>query len=349
MPQEKNRGATIRTVAQVAGVSVGTASKALNNTGQLRQETRQRVLAAAAKVNFKRSEVARSLGGSRSFTVGLITTDSFGRFSLPVLMGAEDALQAGELSVFLCDTRDDPIRERHYIELLLGRRVDGIIVTGRRSNLRPPIVQDPRLPPVVYALTPSAEPDDCSVVADDVMAGRLAGEHLVRTGRKAIAHVTGPQRFDAVQKRRDGVLEVLKARDLTLAGPGPLYGEWSEGWGRQAVQVLLESGNEVDGIYCASDQLARGAAEALRDAGRKVPDDVALVGTDNWDLMAEGRRPLLSTVDLELHQVGRVAAEHLLAAIGGSPVSGVQTLPCRLVVRESTDPAGSTLRPLRDR
>jgi LacI family transcriptional regulator len=336
MEQPKPRLATIRDVAALAGVSVGTASKALNSRGQLRQETRDRVLAAAKQLSFRPNESARSLGSERSFTVGLLTTDSIGRFSIPVLLGAEDALAAGTISVFLCDTREDPIRERHYVETLLSRRVDGFIVTGRRSDPRPPLAVDVPVP-VVYALTPSSDPADCSVVADDELAGRLAGEHLIATGRSAIAHITGPARFDAVGNREQGLRAALTERGMTLAGPGVLYGEWSEAWGRRAAQILLRSGMHFDGIYCGSDQIARGAAEVLALSGRQVPDDVALVGTDNWDVMAEGRTPTLTTIDLNLHEVGRRAAQRLLAAIDGRPTRGLEICPGRLVMRESTD------------
>jgi len=336
MNQPRPRPATIRNVAALAGVSVGTASKALNSRGQLRQETRDRVLAAAEQLNFRPNEAARSLSSERTFTVGLISTDSIGRFSIPVLLGAEDALDAGTISVFLCDTRDDPIRERHYVETLLSRRVDGIIVTGRRSDPRPPLARD--LPvPVVYALTPSRDPADCSVVADDDQAGFLAAEHLIATGRRAIAQITGPARFDAVVRREKGLNSALAKHGLELTGP-VLYGEWSEAWGRRAAQNLLRSGVEFDGIYCASDMLARGAAEALLAAGRSVPGDVALVGTDNWDVMVEGRRPSLTTIDLSLHEVGRRAAQYLLAAIDGEPVpGGMETVPPQLIMGESTD------------
>ena len=163
------RPATIADVAALAEVSVGTASKALNGRGQLRPQTRERVLAAADRLGFHPNELARGLLAGRSFTVGLITTDSFGRFSIPVMLGVEDALGAGQISVFLCDGRGDPIREQHYIRTLLARRVDGIIVTGRRADPRSPIAAD--LPvPVVYAMTRSDDPADCSLVPDDAAA-----------------------------------------------------------------------------------------------------------------------------------------------------------------------------------
>src|SRR5580704_5720423 len=116
------RRVTIRDVATEAGVSIGTASKALNGQGKLRAETRERVAEAAQRLGFAPNTLAQALLAGRSFTVGLITTDSFGRFSIPVMLGAEDALGTGQVSVFMCDTRDDPDRERRAVEMLAARR-----------------------------------------------------------------------------------------------------------------------------------------------------------------------------------------------------------------------------------
>jgi LacI family transcriptional regulator len=326
---------TITDVAAAAGVSIGTASKALNGRGQLRQETRDRVVAVAERLGFQANSLARGLLSGRSFTVGLITSDSFGRFSIPVMLGAEDALGAGQMSVFLCDGRDDPIREQHYLRTLLSRRVDGIIVTGRRADPRPPLASD--LPvPVVYALCQSRDAEDCSVVSDEAEAGRLAVSHLLSVGRQRIAHITGPEDFLAVRERAAGARSVLAEAGTDFARPGPLYGEWSERWGRQATAILLRSTPDVDAIFCGSDQLARGVSDALRESGRRIPEDVALVGVDNWDVMVQACRPPLTTVDLELRELGRSAAGLLLDAIEGNPSHGTIVRPTRLVVREST-------------
>lgn len=330
-----NRRTTIRDVAARAGVSPGTVSKALNGTGQISAQTRQRVLAAASETGFRPNELARSVFERRSYTVGMITTDSFERFSVPVMLGAEDALGAGRISVFLCDSRDDPIREKHYIDVLQGRRVDGFIVTGRSSNIRQPLAVEPGTP-VVYALTPSADPSDCSIVVDDPAAGRIAGEHFLRMGRSRVAHITGPERFDAARERAAGLEQALAAAGTQLVAP-PFFGGWGEEWGRQAGQMLLRTHPDVDAIYCGSDLLARGVADSLRELGTHVPRDVALIGTDNWEIIATGTRPALTTVDTALAEVGRVAAERLLDAIAGRPHSGVEQVPPRLVLRASTD------------
>jgi LacI family transcriptional regulator len=329
-----DKPATISDVAMLAGVSVGTASKALNGRGSLRAETRQRVLAAAEQLGFQPNKAAVALNSGRTYTVGMITTDTIGRFSIPLLMGAEDALGAGEMSVFLCDARDDRIREQYYLRTLLSRRVDGIIVTGRRTQARPPIGTD--LPiPVVYAFISSSDPHDCSVVPDEAGGATKAVDHLLGVGRKRIAHITGPEHHHSAAVRATATVARLAESGLTLAG-APLFGEWSEAWGRQATKILLSAGADFDAVFCGSDQIARGVADALRAADRRVPDDVALVGFDNWDVMALACQPPLTSVDMELEALGRTAANLLLTAINGDPAPGKHTNPCRLVIRDST-------------
>ncbi len=336
--RRRDGAVTVNDVAERAGVSPGTVSKALNGRGQLRPETRQRVVAAAQELGFHVNLLARNLLEGRTYTVGVLTTDSFGRFTIPVMLGAEDALGAGQISVLLCDGRGDRIREQHYVRTLLGRRVDGIIVTGRTTDERPSLGRD--LPvPVVYARARSDDPDDLSLLHDDEQGARLAIEHLFTTGRRKIAHITGPERHLAARERVKGALDALAAGGESMVLGRPLIGEWSERWGREAAAILMRSGAEFNGVFCGSDQIARGVADALREAGRRVPEEIGIVGVDNWEVMAEGCRPPLTTIDLNLTELGHTAATKLLQAIEGHhPLErGVQLLPCRLVTRRSTE------------
>jgi LacI family transcriptional regulator len=231
------------------------------------------------------------------------------------MLGVEDALGTGQVSVFMCDTRDDPERERRYVETLAARRVDGLIVTGRRIEPRPPVVAGPGIP-VVYA-------------------------HLLHGGRRRIGHITGPERFLGARMRAAGFGATLAQAGLRAYG-GVRFGEWSERWGRDAAARLLAEEPGTDAIFCGSDQIARGVADTLRAAGRAIPGDVALVGFDNWEPMALGAQPPLTSVDMCLEEVGRVAAGLLLAAIAGEPARGTRRVPCRLVTRQSSRPGPTT-------
>ena len=326
---------TIRDVAARAGVSPGTVSKALNGTGQLRESTRTRVTAAAEELGFRPNQLAKSLLEGRTYTVGVLTSDSFGRFTTPVMVGIEDGLGAGRMSTLLCDGRGDPLRERHYVQELLNRRVDGLVVTGRRPDPRPSLG---RLPiPVVYVLVRSDDPEDLSITYDDAQGAELGTTHLVAAGRKRIAYVSGPERHWSTQRRREGVERALTAAGLPLAQELVLLGQWSEAWGRAAAVQLLRRDPEVDGVMCGSDQIARGVADGLREGGAEVPSQVAIVGFDNWDVMVEAARPPLTTVDPNLTTLGRLAATRLMDAIDGRELpSGVHLQPCDLVLRQSS-------------
>ncbi|UOE42930.1 LacI family DNA-binding transcriptional regulator [Agromyces larvae] len=332
-----SRAATLSDVARLAGVSLATASKAINGRDQVAATTRQRVIEAAESLAFTPNALARSLTAGRTGTVGLLTSDLEGRFVIPILMGAEDAFGAGQINVFLCDARGDAIREQHHLKALLNRRVDGIIVVGRQTDPRPSLGHD--LPvPVVYAYAPSDDDTDVSVTPDNVTGGRLAAEHLIATGRRRIAHISGDPAYAAAQDRTVGVQAALAGAGLELVGD-VLYSEWSEHWGRDASALLLASHPDVDGIVCGSDQIARGVLDTLRDLGKRVPEDVAVIGYDNWEVLATNSRPELTSIDANLKQLGRAAAMRIFDAIDGiEPDTGVHHLPVRLVIRGSTIP-----------
>ncbi|WP_229073311.1 LacI family DNA-binding transcriptional regulator [Actinoplanes sp. DH11] len=336
-PTAPNRAVTLRDVARLAGVSVATASKALNGQPQVRAETRARVVRAAEQLSFSPNTLAQGLITQRSGTVGLLTSDLEGRFSIPILMGAEDAFGSDQTSVFLCDARGDAIREKHHLRALLSRRVDGLIVVGARPDTRPSLGRD--LPvPVVYAYSPSDDPADLSLVTDNVGGGRMAVDHLIRCGRRRIAHITGDPGYGAAQDRARGALGRLSEENLELAGGEVWFGMWSEAWGRGATRMLLERCPDVDAIFAGSDEIARGVLDVLHEERIDVPSQVAVIGFDNWTILAANARPPLTTVDLNLEQLGRIAAQRLSAAMDGTPGSGVETIPGRLVTRESTAP-----------
>ena len=332
--------ATIRDVAARAGVSIGTASKALNANGRLKQETREKVAAAAQELGFRPNAMAQSLHRSRSMTVGILSTDSFGRFTFPIVEALEERLAEHGIAVFMCNATDDPAREKQHLDQLLGKRIDGLLVTARRSDMRPAIAVPGNSMPVIYVFSQTDDPDALCLVPDDCGGAMLGVDHLVATGRKRIAHLTGPATFEAVQLRYKGYRDALAKAGLPEIAGYSLNGRWSEASGREAVAELFDGKSDVpDALFCGNDQIARGATDALRERGLRVPEDVAVVGFDNWDVMALAARPPLTSVDMNLRALGLAAGERLIAMIAGERLKGVERLPCSLVVRQSSDPS----------
>jgi len=327
---------TIRDVARESNVSVGTASKALNNNGSLRQETRDRVIAVAKHLGFRPNDLAQSLHRGKTFTVGLISNDSFGRFTMPIMEGLEECLADSRVAVFMANATDDPMREARHVEQLVGKRVDGIIVTARRADSRTKLIVPGREMPMIYVFSRVEDPAAYCLLPDDEGGAMLAVEHLIGLGRRRIAHITGPERFEAVRLRRAGYSKALAAAGIKEIDGFYMPGTWAEGWGREAVTQLFRSKRGApDAIFCGNDQIARGAADALRERGTAVPDAVSIVGFDNWVIMADATRPPLTSVDLNLKHLGREAGLRLLDMIAGKQLHGVRRLPCTLVIRES--------------
>ncbi|WP_419999838.1 LacI family DNA-binding transcriptional regulator [Streptomyces boninensis] len=336
--KQDGRPVRIVDVARAAGVSPSTVSKALNDSGSLKAATRERVREAADRLGFVSDAGARALSMRRTFIVGLLSTDDVGRFSMPVMQGAENAFAVGEISTLLATARHDAVREQHHLRTLIARRVDGIIVTGKTTDAREPI----EVPvPVVYALAPSADPADISVLPDDTAGMRLVVDHLRTLGHRRVAHIAGRADQNTSRVRLAALREALAEAGMELVGE-PLFGEWSEPWGRRAVDLVLRDERDEGGptaLVCASDQLARAAADRLRERGLRVPDDIAVTGYDNWRVMWSASRPPLTTVDMELELLGQRAAERLLAEIqaeSGTGRHGIEYVQPRLVVRGST-------------
>ena len=302
----------------------------------MRPATRARVHRVAERLGFRPNDLALSLRRRRSYTVGLLSNDIYGRFALPILGGVEEALAARCTSVFLCNAADDPQTEARHLASLLRKRVDGLVFTARRADSPFPAERaTPPIPVVHVNLEPRL--DGPALLADDRAGARLGTAHLAALGRRRIAHVSGPRGFAAVRLRHAGFDDAL--RDAGLADAGALFGDWSEGWGWEAVARLYQgppAGPRPDAIFCGSDQIARGVVDALAQRGLRVPADVAIVGFDNWEVLATASRPPLTTVDPCLKALGVLAGETLMGMIdGATEPSGARLLPCRLTVRAS--------------
>jgi len=333
---------SLRDVAAVAGVSASTASRVLNGQGRVSDATRQRIVEAAERLDFQPNALARSLVSGRSHTIGVLAVNAPGAFVMPVLTGATTRLGEHDLSALIYDSHLDRDLLAATVRKLRARRIDGLLVLGDGSRSGMRSVSEGFAVPVVYAYGVSDDAQDASFLHDGRLAGQIAGEHLLSLGRRRIAHITAWDYDLSARARAEGLSSALDAAGVELVLGHPLHGDWSRQWGVRAAQELLASGAPFDAVFCGNDEIALGVYSVLRDAGLRVPGDVALVGMDNMSGMLGHADTLLTTIDPRLNALGAAAADYLVAAIDGGPYEGgLHSVPCTLVLGESTalDPA----------
>lgn len=333
---KKRRPATLIEVAERAGVSLTTASKAINGKTRVSEETRARVMAAARELSFTPNPIARGLTTGRTSTVGFIIADSMShRFAVPVMLGAEAALGEIDLSMITCDARGDQTRSLELARMLAARKVDGVLIVGDNNADTASVTRHVDVP-VVYVYGESDDASDVVHMPDDHNGIGLVADHLVGTGRRRIVHLTGPEHATAVAHRVDGLSARLREHDVRLA-TGVRYGHWSQRWARAAMTALLEELPDIDAVLCGSDQIASGVLVALDEMGRRVPDDIAVTGYDNWGVFALETEPQLTTIDMNLEALGAAAAKDLFTIIDGARRrGGVRRHACELVIRGSS-------------
>jgi LacI family transcriptional regulator len=319
-------------------VSVTTASKALNGQDRVAEVTRKRVLRAARELSYAPNLVAKSLVSGRSSIIGvLLRNPMVHRFAMPLVIGAQSVLEQRDFSAIIADARGMVEGLDDLAVLLRQRNVDGLLIVGDNQDKTPSISASVGIP-CVYVYGPTAHRRDVVHRVDDFGGAVSVVNHLAAIGRTRIAHITGPKQAAAVDQRTRGVHHALEEHGLHLVGH-IAYGAWSQRWARQAARDLLADNPDVDAIACGSDQVAAAVLEAVVATGRKVPDDVAITGYDNWSIFAQETEPALTTVDMELERLGAAAVSDLFAMIGGSQVgSGTRYHEGTLVVRGSTDP-----------
>ena len=331
--------ATIRDVALRAGVSTATVSRVLARIGSPRPETVAAVAAAVDELGYRPSGVARSLKLHTTRTLGLIVTDIQNPFFPELVRAVDDAATELGYTILLGSAADDDERAMTYLDLMVDRRVDGIIVASSQLTERhwAWLVDAPI--PVVVA---NAEPAGTSVpvvVTDNEAAGRAAVEHLVTLGHVRIGYVRGPDAYAATGPRLAGFRSALAAAGLPAASAPVGAGDGRENGGRRAAAGLLAAHPELTAIACYNDMTAIGAMRAVRAAGRRVPGDVSIVGCDDI-AVAAWVDPPLTTVAQQKAAMGRMAVERLMALLGGGAAAApdVVRLPVTVRVRESTAP-----------
>lgn len=296
-------------------------------------------MSAVEELGYRPSAIARSLRLRRTRTFGLIVTDIQNPFFPELVQTADDAARAMGYSILLGSAAYDEERAVHYLDLMVDRRVDGLIIASSQvSGVSSRSLVSSPIPIVVV----NAEPSDLPVTvitSDNEGGSRMAVEYLAGLGHRRIAYVRGPQSFTAATPRLAGFRAGCQAAGLDPDEMPILRGEGQVDSGEKAAQELLASGVRVTAVACYNDLTAIGVLRALRAAGRRVPEDISVIGCDDI-AAASWVAPALTTVAQQKAEMGRLAIEHLAALLDHPDAAReVIRLPMVLRERESTGPA----------
>ncbi|NOZ27846.1 MAG: LacI family transcriptional regulator [Chloroflexi bacterium] len=328
--------ATIKDVAKRAGVSVTTVSHVLNETRYVSPELVARVWEAVEALNYQPNAVARSLRRKRTHTLGMIIPDNSNPFFAEVARGIEDVCFDLGYNVILCNSDQDPQKERRYIDLLTEKRVDGIVFVAagdRAEHLEAVLTR--RVPVVV--IDRELQDVQCDrVLTDNRTGGRQATEHLIQRGRTRIACIAGPSDVTPSWERVWGYQDALTEAGLPFDEQLIRRGNFQAASGYRAMRELLALSDPPTGVFACNDMMAIGAICAISEAGLRIPEDIAVVGFDDIAL-ASYTNPPLTTVAQPRQEIGRLAAEMLIERISNrSRPPQRHLLETWLVVRQST-------------
>jgi LacI family transcriptional regulator len=334
-PQKSVKAASIYDVAREAGVSVFTVSAVVNKKSHVGKKLLDRVEAAIKKLNYRPNLIARSLAKQRTHTIGMIVPDIANPFFPMVVRGAEDAAQKQGYNLLLCNSDDNLDKEESAVELLLSKRVDGILLTKAAEDFRPALrqmIKEVNIPFVLVMRTSPKLTKD-AVITDDYQGAYDAVCHLARSGRSRIGLISGPLRISNAKARWQGFHDALKDRNLIYDPELVVEGDYRIESGFRAGHALLS--HRPDGVYVANHLMTVGLLKAAEEMGLKCPEDFGLVSFDDYPWLGIFR-PRLTTVELPKHQLGSEAAELLIRRIAGDRTKAVvRKLQPELRIRES--------------
>ncbi len=328
---------TIEDIAKLANVSKSTVSRALNDSSLINPETRDRIKAIAEEHNFCMNLPARNLSRRQSCTVGFVTHSHQCGFTVEDMFGLEimSAIGSGldELSYDLLLIHMKPRDTSWAHQYFDSGRVDGFIMmkTGRGHNYAK-LLAEMGAPFIIWGV-PDPEVNCCTVTGDNMSGGMLATEHLIRIGRKKVAILGGPEYDLEGQQRMKGYETAMQNAGRKIDPDLMVYGDYYLDSGKSGMQQLLEKTPDLDAVFVCGDVMAIGAIDVIQSSGRRVPEDVAVVGYDDLAIATYNNLPL-TTVRQNIQMSGKLLAQNLVQSIKTGVVTHV-TVPVELVVRKS--------------
>lgn len=325
---------TIRDVSKLAGVSVATVSRLLNQSGYVSKEAEIAIMAAVEKLNYTPNTIARSLAGKKTAAVALMVPDILNPFFPEIARAAEDEAAARGYTLVLCNTDNNPNKEKMYIEALINKQIDGIIISSYTISPEQIVALQNRSIPIVAIDKHYSGYPILSVTAANRKGGQLAVRHLLEHGCRKIAHICGPTHVHAAHER------ALAYEDICAEQPWytpslTAFGHFNVEGGYKAMHELYRQHPDVDGVFAGNDLMAAGALKALHELNAEVPRQVRLIGFDG--IRMDMVYPELSTVSQQIYSIGKTAMDYLIRQINNEPIERKNyELEVELLIKSTT-------------
>lgn len=331
--------ATIHDVAKLAGVAPITVSRVINNSGYINEKTREKVEVAIARLGYVPNVLARSLKSKRTNTLALVFTDITNPFFTIIARGVEDTAGYAGFNVIFCNTDESQEKEDNYIQVILQKQVDGILLVPAGSNTKSiQIIKDQGTPLVV--LDRRIDNADVDIVRGDSVGGaKLLTQHLIDLGHRHITLINGPHNVSTAEDRLIGYKRTMEENGLK-DNIQSFYGSFTQASGNHLTQMVFDKDTKPTAIFAANNLIAVGVLRALNGLGLRVPEDVALVSfddiPDNLTMF-----PFMTAVSQPSYEMGKTATELLIARIKNVSASGYQdiVLPVDFIERNSSGKA----------
>lgn len=328
--------ATIYQVSEMAGVSLSTVSRVLNDNDYVSKKTKKKVLEAMKELGYQPSSIARSLASSTTNSVGILVSELDGPFFGQMMSAIEEHLRIAGKHVIITPGHSDEKKEKSGFEFLIGRNCDAIIAHVEAVSNEYLIELSKGKTPIYLMSRYVKEIEENCINLDNVMGGYLATKAMINKGHKNIAYIAGPQFKEDASNRLKGHKKALAEYNLTFDENLFYIGDFKETGGSDGLRHFIQNKAQITALVCANDEMASGAMKYAREHGFNLPKDLAIIGFDNV-IFTNYLYPTLTTIDNPVPEMGRAAANLVLKDIyKKSGITVKHVFQPKLILRDST-------------
>ncbi len=327
---------TIKDVAKQVGVSTATVSHVINNTRFVSAELKQRVLKAIQDLGYHPNAIARSLVKRKTHTIGILISDILNPFYTAIVRGIEDVTYKSGYSVMLCNTDEDPEKEILYIQMLLEKRTDGLVISTAFQDGMHPLLSRLKGIPLVTTVRKIKGLDADAVLGDNRGGAYQAVEHLIRLGHRRIGILSGPTGLSSGAERLEGYKKALEDHRISIEDQWVTIGDFKRESGYSLTKEMFQRDPLPTALFVVNNQMAIGALQALIELKIRIPKDISFISFDDmeWYPFLD---PPLTTVEHSPYLIGKAAGEMLLQRISKNWKHPKRVIiPSHLIIRKST-------------